>query len=450
MSEAGANNQATVPKAPRVLDLFSGAGGLALGFAHSGYEIVGGIDFSEAAIEAFEANVPNGRGLVRDLKVSDFSDILEFVGPSGVDVVVGGPSCQGFSTSGGLSRASGRDENDPRNRLFLNYLNLVNELRPSWVVFENVPGLLLYNQGRVALDIVRAFREIGYTVAPMILLAADFGVPQLRRRLIFVGNRTGSDIAFPAATHGNPDLWRSYSLPFSHLSRIGHGDSVALPHVSFDEACGDLPVLDEGGTLDHAPYASEPQNDFQRLMRKASTTVRQHAAAELAHLDRMAARLLKPGENWRNMPTELLPPRFKKIRPYDATTLLRRLKEDAPAYTITTKFNEGTTGAFIHPSQPRTLSIREAARLQTFPDDFIFAGSFGQMRLQIGNAVPPILAQAVAEAIRPLVDRDVSGRTGVPQRDVVVVEQAATERDILKLKAPRRAPQAELFEEMTV
>jgi DNA (cytosine-5)-methyltransferase 1 len=161
-------------------------------------------------------------------------------------VIVGGPSCQGFSTSGGLSRATGRDRDDPRNLLFLNYLDLVDELRPSWIVFENVPGLLLYNQGRVALEIVRAFREIGYTVVPMILLAADFGVPQLRRRLVFVGNRTGADIPFPAATHGNADLWRNYALPFAHLSRIGHGgDDQVLPHVSFADACSDLPSVEE-------------------------------------------------------------------------------------------------------------------------------------------------------------------------------------------------------------
>lgn len=424
---------------PSVLDLFSGAGGIAVGFADAGYRVIGGIDNFQQAVESFEANIADARGLVRDLRERDFSDVREFVGTAGVDVVVGGPSCQGFSTSGGLSRATGRNQDDPRNRLFLNYLDLVDELRPSWIVFENVPGLLLYNQGRVALEIVRAFREIGYTVVPMILLAADFGVPQLRRRLVFVGNRTGADIAFPAATHGNADLWRNYALPFAHLSRIGHGGGEeVLPHVSFADACSDLPPVEEGKEIDGVKYPSRAATAYQREMRKASRLVRQHTAADLAAIDRLAARTLKAGQNWRDIPIDQLPDRFRRIRPYDATTILKRLQNDAPAYTITTKFNEGTTGAFIHPEQARTLTLREAARLQSFPDRFVFSGSAAQIRQQIGNAVPPLLARALAEAILPSVLRDVRGEAGEALRDVVVVENKVGDADILKLRAPRK------------
>lgn len=427
-------------KKPRVLDLFSGAGGISLGFASGGYEVVAGIDNFEQAIETFESNIEGARGMVRDLRQANFSDVRDFVGTAGVDVIVGGPSCQGFSTSGGLSRASGRDEHDPRNRLFINYLDLVDELRPSWIVFENVPGLLLYNQGRVALDIVRAFREIGYKVVPMILLAADFGVPQLRRRLVFVGNRTGADISFPAATHGNPDLWRNYALPFAHLSRIGHGgDEHVLPHVTFADACSDLPPVGEGMSIDGVKYPAKAETGYQRLMRKGSRLVRQHAASDLAALDRLAARTLKEGQNWRDIPAELLPERFRRIRPYDATTILKRLQNEAPAYTITTKFNEGTTGAFIHPEQARTITLREAARLQSFPDRFVFSGSASQIRQQIGNAVPPLLAQALAEAIMPAVMRDTCGVAAEALRDVVVVENRVCDSDILKLRAPRKA-----------
>jgi DNA (cytosine-5)-methyltransferase 1 len=132
---------------PNVLDLFVGAGWIALGFADAGYHIVGGVDNCQPALDSFEANIEGARGLLCDLRKSDFSEVYELAGPAGVDVIVGGPSCQGFSTSGGLSRAAGRDENDPRNRLFLSYLSIVDELRPPWIAFENVPGLLLYNQG---------------------------------------------------------------------------------------------------------------------------------------------------------------------------------------------------------------------------------------------------------------------------------------------------------------
>lgn len=430
-------------KKPRILDLFCGAGGLASGFRQAGYEVVGGVDFSAPAVETFDRNFGAGRGLMKDLRKPETADVRDLVG-TGVDVVVGGPSCQGFSTSGGLSKRSGRDQSDPRNRLFLNYLKLVDELQPSWLVFENVPGLLLYNQGRVALDIVQAFREIGYSLVPMILLAADFGVPQLRRRLVFVGNRTGADISFPAATHGDADLWRNFALPFAHLSRIGHkSDTLAAAHVTFEEACGDLPPVVEGRSVDGAPYASPAMSTFQKLMRSGSQTVRQHTAADLSELDRLAATTLKPGQNWRDIPADLLPDRFRRIRPYDATTLLRRLRHDRPAYTITTKFNEGTTGAFIHPDQPRTLTLREAARLQSFPDTFTFAGSNGQIRQQIGNAVPPMLAQALAEAIAPQVMRDAFGKTCVSVRDVVTVSGAICETDVLKLRSPRRTASEE-------
>lgn len=431
---------------PTVLDLFCGAGGLAAGFADAGYKVVGGVDHTEAAIKTFEANIAGAKGMLRDLRKPDFSDIAELVGGS-VDVIVGGPSCQGFSTSGGLSRGSGRDETDPRNKLFINYIEIVDLLQPSWVVFENVPGLLLYNNGKVALDIVKAFDEIGYNLVPMILLAADYGVPQLRRRLIFVGNNTGSPIAFPAPTHGDAKLWKNYSLPFAHLSRIGRGnEGEAHDHVTFDEACGDLPPVAEGNEIDDAPYASAPTTEYQTLMRARSGVVRQHAAADLSELDRKAAQLLEPGQNWTHMPKDVLPARFEKIRSYDATTLLKRLRGDQPTYTITTKFNEGTTGAFIHPSQARTLTLREAARLQAFPDDFIFTGSAAQIRQQIGNAVPPLLAKCMAEAILPAVMKDVHDVEMAPVRDVVVVD-AGRDDDPLKLHgARRRARQDDQFD----
>lgn len=421
-----------------MLDLFCGAGGLAAGFADAGYNVVAGIDHTDAAVRTFEANIPGARGMLRDLRKPDFEDIAEHVGGQ-IDVIVGGPSCQGFSTSGGLSKSSGRDETDPRNKLFINYIGIVEHLQPNWIVFENVPGLLLYKNGKVALDIVKAFAEIGYRLVPMILLAADYGVPQLRRRLIFVGNRTGSPISFPVPTHGNPALWKNFSLPFAHLSRIGRGsEDDTLPHVTFAEACGDLPAVGEGKELDGVDYAIPAASAYQKEMRRRSTTVRQHSAAELSKLDRTAAQTLLPGQNWRNLPDDVLPPRFAKIRPYDATTLLKRLRDEQPSYTITTKFNEGTTGAFIHPSQARTITLREAARLQSFPDDFVFVGSAAQIRQQIGNAVPPLLGRCIAEAILPAVALDTYDVTMPALRDVFIVEVEKDGADPLRLHGARK------------
>lgn len=443
MSKSGSGQDAV--RRPTVLDLFCGAGGLAEGFRQAGYRILGGVDYFPAAIETFGANIPGAVGVLADLRDPDLDDLEERF--KGVDVIVGGPSCQGFSTSGGLSKSAGRDQRDPRNRLFINYIDIVERLKPSWIVFENVPGLLLYENGKVALEIVRAFREIGYGLVPMILLAADFGVPQLRRRLVFVGNRTNADISFPTPTHGDANLWKGFSLPFAHLSRIGHGkENDVLPHVTFADACSDLPRVAEGKEIDGKPYASEPKSAYQVVMRAGSESIRQHGAAELSALDRIAAKTLKPGQNWRDLSEDVLPDRFKKIRRYDATTLLKRLRDDLPTYTITTKFNEATTGAFIHPKQARTITLREAARLQSFPDRFVFSGSAAQVRQQIGNAVPPLLAKAIAEAILPAVMKDAFGIEVEAVRDAVVVDHAVSDAEILKLYGARKKPKGQTIE----
>lgn len=314
---------------------------------------------------------------------------------------------------------------------------MVSQLRPAWIVFENVPGLLLFEQGRVASEIVKAFTEIGYTVSPMILLAADYGVPQLRRRLVFVGNRTGSPLVFPCPTHGDAELWANYALPFAHLSRLSHGNNkTSRPHVSFTAACGDLPEVAEGDSIDDAPYEAKAVTAYQRAMRQRSSSVQQHTAFKLCAVDRYAVRHLKPGQNWRDLPEDFLPERFRRIRRYDATTLFRRLEDGRPAYTITTKFSDPTAGAFIHPSQPRSLTIREAARLQSFPDTFIFQGKSTQICQQIGNAVPPLLARAVAEAILPSVIRDVYGTIIKNLREVVTID--THEADVIKLLGAKK------------
>jgi DNA (cytosine-5)-methyltransferase 1 len=183
-------------------------------------------------------------------------------------------------------------------------------------------------------------------------------------------------------------------------------------------------------------------------MRAGSENVRQHEAAELSTLDRIAANTLKPGQNWRDLPDDVLPDRFKKIRRYDATTLLKRLRDDLPTYTITTKFNEATTGAFIHPKQARTITLREAARIQSFPDRFVFSGSAAQVRQQIGNAVPPLLARAIGEAILPAVMKDVFGIEIEAVRDAVVVDHGVSETEILKLHGARKKPKGQTIKEL--
>lgn len=387
---------------PTVVDLFCGAGGLSLGFEQAGFEILAGVDLFASAMETFQTTFPEALAISQDITNLSPEELLNHIGAP-PDVLVGGPSCQGFSTSGGLSRANGRNQFDPRNSLFREYVRFAEVLQPKFLVLENVPGLLLYNKGAVAREIIEILSEAGFSAAPMILLAADYGVPQLRRRLIIVAERgERSDVPFPMPTHSADGLWEGFSLPFAHLSRLGHGrgNTDLQQHITLSEALSDLPSIEAGGGDPCSKYISAPTSSFQKGIRSRAATVTQHESFRLseAHLD--IVRSVRPGENWTSVPQELLPPRFEKMRPYDATTLMKRLVWEKPAYTITTKFNEISTGAFIHPRDDRTLSIREAARLQSFPDRVSFSGTATQIRRQIGNAVPPLLGKAIAMAIR--------------------------------------------------
>ena len=423
-----------------MVDLFSGAGGLSAGFTRAGYRLIGGVEHWEPAAQSLQANHPDAYVETRDIRTVDVEEFRSHL-PFRPHLVLGGPSCQGFSTSGGLSRSAGRQIGDERNSLFLDFVRFVDGLQPEWVVMENVPGLLLFNRGVVAKEVIKQFRIVGYHVAPMILLAADFGVPQLRRRVFFVGNRTGAKIPFPVPTNGNPELWKDFALPFEHLSRIGNKSAGAEVdrHVSFEDACGDLPAIPPGGPEDRVvPYAGPATSSYQRVLRGRARKVTHHYAFTPTEFERSAMEYLKPGQNWTALPPELKVGRFAKIRPYDATTLLRRLSLDLPAYTINTKFNDSTTGAYIHPSQNRTLSLREAARLQSFPDAYIFTGSVGDVRKQIGNAVPPLLAERIGRAIRRAVLSDVGLKAdSSDERPQVLVDAHQDVDALIGLKAPR-------------
>jgi DNA (cytosine-5)-methyltransferase 1 len=387
--------------APTVVDLFSGAGGLSAGFVSAGYQVIGGLDSWRPASDSFAANKPDAYTWCGDITTHDAEEFASKLSGS-VDVVLGGPSCQGFSTSSGLSR-NGRKVNDPRNSLFRDFIRYVDALKPSWVVMENVPGLLLYQRGEVARAIHEEFSRIGYSVVPLILLAADFGVPQLRRRLFFVGNRTGQQISFPQPTHGDPDLWKDFALPFAHLSRLGNKNAgVKLKrHVSLRDAISDLPAILPGSEYPDGVYPQSAGSAFQRWARLGSRRLTLHRAGALSDSDAKSLPHIPPGGNWRDLPPSIRDVRFGRLRPYDATTMMRRTPWDRPSYTITTKSNDPTAGAFIHPEQHRAFSIREAARIQSFADSYHFVGSDSQIRELIGNAVPPLLAERIARAIAP-------------------------------------------------
>lgn len=403
---------------PTVVDLFSGAGGLSYGFQERGFKIAVGVDLNGPSCQTYALNHTDTVVINRRIQQVTTSEILDALGGKRPDVVIGGPSCQGFSTVGP------RNFEDPRNQQFKEFVRLVSELKPECLLMENVVGLLLYHKGVFGREICQLFGDLGYNTEARILLAADFGVPQLRRRVFFIGTRRKLAIPFPKPTRCDPALWGDYALPFTKLSAIGqkNGDSRLPQHLTLADAISDLPPLGEQDGLDETSYSSEPLSDYQRLMREGSSSLRHHVSSGMSESERRMVAFLKPGDNWRALPKDLQPERFQKIRRYDATTLIMRLRWDRPAYTITTKSAEVTSGAFIHPDQNRTLSVREAARLQSYPDRFVFVGTQDEKRRQIGNSVPPVLAERLAEAILCLLNE----HAGLDESRFSLVEAEST------------------------
>ena len=364
------------------VDLFCGAGGLSEGLRLAGFHSAVAIDFDEQATATYKANHPETVVLTRDICELNPQEILDVLQGRELDLLAGGPSCQGYSTHGK------REAEDPRNFLFEHYLRIAEALRPKWIVIENVQGMLTYNKGFFRDVILSKLTSMGYHADAKVLLAADFGVPQRRRRIFFIATRMDCAITFPEPTHAD------------------HPTAKLKPHVTVGEALFDLPPVEFGGVL--APsYLAAPKTSFQRYLRKGSKSLTLHIARPLSAQAAAIAVHVKEGHGLRTVPHEALPDRFKKMRTIstgelrkDCTTLYHRLSREQPSYTITCNFRNIASGPFLHPVEDRSLSYREAARLMSFPDSYQFIG--GGIPRQIGNAVPPLLAKAVGEHIQKL------------------------------------------------
>lgn len=380
----------TTVRAPVVVDLFCGAGGLSEGLRQAGFQPVLGLDYNKHATATYAANNVGVAALCKDVSSLTAQEVFEAAGTRDIDLVAGGPSCQGYSTHGK------RIEDDPRNFLFREFVRIVREVRPRFFLMENVKGLLGYRGGYFRHMIESAFERSGYRVTSGMLCAADFGVPQLRHRLFFLGTRLDVPLSLPAPTHGP-------------------ADSLLLglkPWVTVDEAIGDLPLMRGDVKRETWEYASRPQSEFQRYVRAGSWSpqVTLHQANGLSDQARAIAAFVKPGQGLRSVPVEHLPERFRRMRTIssgelrkDCTTLYHRLSPNRPAYTITCSFRNIASGPFLHPIEDRSISNREAARFMSFPDCYDFRGA--TLPRQIGNAVPPLLAKAVGQHVLKLLGR---------------------------------------------
>ena len=343
-----------------VLDLFSGAGGLSYGFESAGFNVLLGIDNDAKALETFELNHKGAKSICGDItKIHYDNDIKSVVGNRQIDVIIGGPPCQGMSLSGP------RKFEDPRNRLYLSYIRLVSEIKPKMFVIENVPGLVGLFGGQIKDSIIEKFTQMGYEIKYRILCADDYGVPQSRRRVIFVGSR----------------IWSfDYPSPMDYK-------------VTCEMALSDLPSLvDELGT-EEMQYVCEPMNDYQKLMRSGSTIVHNHIAASHSDKVKNIISLVPDGGNYKDLPEEFIHTRNFHV----AWT---RFASNKPAPTIDTGHRH-----HFHYKYNRVPTVRECARLQSFPDSFIFLGNKTQQFRQVGNAVPPLMAQAIAEKVKEVLDK---------------------------------------------
>lgn len=376
----------------RAIDLFCGAGGLSAGFRAANYEIGYALDHDREAVETYRANHEGVEAECVSITGRTPQEIGELAGGV-VDVVVGGPSCQTFSTAG---RKNGWvRKGDPRNDLWRQMLALVEHLRPTAFLLENVPGMMYWKKGEFGATVLEEFGKLGYAVSKKILLAADYGVPQRRRRLFLVGILGEDEFEFPEPAHLGG--WRRDSLDLWEQKRKERG---LLRHVRTWEAIGDLPPTSTDGLVTAEPDTGR-LTPFSRRMRgrRRIGEITGHAAFPMSADNLQLIQYVPQGGTWRDIPRHLLPDRYRGMRRTDSTNLFGRLAPDLPAYTITTQFNNVTTGCFTHPYYDRSLTPREAARLQTFIDTYEFCGNPSSVCRQIGNAVPPLLAHVLASAI---------------------------------------------------
>lgn len=362
-----------VPKNLTAVDLFCGAGGLSEGFRQAGFHVLAGQDFDHTAGTTFTATHPEARFIPGPIQEVGVSDLLRATGlkRGEVDVLIGGPPCQGYSVYNHQ-----RGENDPRAGLFREYLRIVEGLRPHWLVMENVTGITSISGGAIVREIEKGMGKLGYRVKMKVLKAEEFGVPQERRRIFFIATRTANPIFFPMPTHGQ---------------------SLA-DFVTIWDAISDLPPVANGGKPRKLEYASGPKNEYQRKLRGNVKVITNHEAPRLARVNEERMKHIPPGGSWRDLPYALLPEGMRRAKRSDHTKRYGRPRKTDLACTILTKCDVHW-GAYIHPVQNRAITVREAARLQSFPDAFTFQGSKTEQYKQVGNAVPPCLGYHVARAV---------------------------------------------------
>ena len=367
---------------PTVLDLFCGVGGISFGFEQTNnFSTVAGLDILEDRINTFQLNHAHAFGFSFDINKIPASDIQKYI-TYPPDVIVGGAPCQGFSSIRPFRTLS---QNDSRNNLFQTFASYINFFKPTWFVFENVVGLLTHDSGNTLKSILSVLRSIGYSIDFRVLNSAYYGAPQLRERLIIIGNNKNIKFEWPAPTHY-----------FDYKSMAGKGNPAVLKPTdrastiqatTVMDALSDLPHLNSGESS--SEYLKKAKlTDYQKYLREGSKILMNHDAT--AHSPEMMEIIRQSGFNIESV---------RHLVTSGFSTSYSRLEPNKPSVTLTVNFVSPSSNKCIHPLQDRALTPREGARIQGFPDKFLFFGSRTQIVKQIGNAVPPILSRVIADSI---------------------------------------------------
>ena len=364
----------------KVIDLFAGCGGLSLGFMKAGYSVEKAVEYDEKIANTYKMNHPEVEVIVDDIRNIDHSGVFQ---PGDADVIIGGPPCQGFSMAGARIRSGFID--DPRNYLFKHYFNVVKTVRPKVFVMENVKGIMTMQDGKIFEEIHNIFQDAElldgkpYHLYHRLVRAVEFGIPQKRERMIIIGTM-----------YDDIDIERLWEKTKGEILKEipSYFDTVTV-----QDAIGNLP----GTTVDGNIANPEPQSEYQKYLASKSDTISNHTQTKHSDIavDRMSR--VNSGENF-----TVLDEKINSVH----SGAYGRLCWNEQAPTVTTRFDTPAGGRFIHPTENRTLSPREAARIQSFPDDFVFYGNKTTVCKTIGNAVPPKISYFLAKLVENIIEME--------------------------------------------
>lgn len=372
------------------------------GLMMAGFRPILANEINKNYAKTYKINHPNTQTIVGDIREVCDLKLRKMLGviEGEIDLLAGGPPCQGFSINAPI-----RSLDDKRNHLFRDFLRVAAALKPKAVLIENVPGIISLGKGTVVKAIHDELAQLGYTVDHRILFAGHYGVPQMRFRTVFIALKMNkAKITFPEPEYDAKAVTNFTGGKTLCMKILPLFSKPLKKHTTVDDAISDLPKIQGGEKTEKFQYNVAPQSEYQKCLRKDSHTIYNHYCSKLGSINLERLKYIPQGGSWRDIPFELLPKGLQRARRSDHTKRYGRLHPQGLCSTILTKCDPHW-GSFFHPTQDRVLSVREAARIQSFSDTFKFTGTLTQQYEQVGNAVPPLMAYAIGKEISKLLEQ---------------------------------------------